>query len=91
MQRHPRNSLIELDQVVPSAPGYRVRGAFNPAAIRFDGEVLLLLRVAEDCPARADLHRATAEQLLGRDEDRRRRALYQDTAGMAAGRPRQGP
>ncbi|MBK1631820.1 glycosidase [Thiohalocapsa halophila] len=52
MQRHPRNPLIEPDQVVPSAPGYRVRGAFNPAAVRFDGEVLLLLRVAEDCPAR---------------------------------------
>ena len=52
MQRHARNPLIQPDQVLPSAPGFRVRGAFNPAAIRFGDEVLLLLRVAEDCPAR---------------------------------------
>lgn len=28
-----------------------MRGAFNPGAIRFEDEVLLLLRVAEDCPS----------------------------------------
>ncbi len=52
MQRHPLNPLIRPEQVRPSAPGYRVRGVFNPAAVRFGDEVLLLLRVAEDCPAR---------------------------------------
>ena len=33
--------------VQPSRPDLEVVGAFNPAAIRHDGEVLLLLRVAE--------------------------------------------
>ena len=51
MHRHPHNPLIRPKQVLPSAPGYRVRGAFNAAAVRFGDEVLLLLRVAEDCPA----------------------------------------
>ncbi len=37
--------------VDPSSEGYRVRGAFNPGAIRFRDEIVLLLRVAEDCPA----------------------------------------
>jgi predicted GH43/DUF377 family glycosyl hydrolase len=53
MRRHPANPLITPQQVPPSAPGYRVRGAFNPAATRLDDEVILALRVAEDCPARA--------------------------------------
>ena len=52
MRRHPLNPLIRPEQVLPSARGYRVRGAFNPGAVRFGDEVLLLLRVAEDCPAR---------------------------------------
>lgn len=51
MHRHPQNPLIQPDQVLPSAPGYRVRGVLNPGAVRFGDEVLLLLRVAEDCPA----------------------------------------
>jgi predicted GH43/DUF377 family glycosyl hydrolase len=33
--------------VSPSQPGLEVVGAFNPAVIRHDGEVILLLRVAE--------------------------------------------
>ena len=53
MQRHPENPVITPDMVKPCAPGYRVRGAFNPGAIRFGDEILLLLRVAEDCPAEA--------------------------------------
>lgn len=53
MIRHPANPLITPEQVRPSAPGYRVRGAFNPAATRIGDEVILLLRVAEDCPAPA--------------------------------------
>ncbi len=51
MRRHPANPLILPADVRPSNPAYRVRGAFNPAATTFDGETLLLLRVAEDVPA----------------------------------------
>src|SRR5881392_686577 len=51
MRRHPANPLITPEMVRPSAPGFRVRGVFNPAATRFGDEILLLLRVAEDCEA----------------------------------------
>jgi len=51
MKRHPKNPLITPGMVEPSNPRYRVRGAFNPGAIVFGDEILLLLRVAEDCPA----------------------------------------
>ncbi len=49
MKRQPLNPLITPVMVTPSAPGYRVRGAFNAGATRFADEVILLLRVAEDC------------------------------------------
>ncbi|NNJ26293.1 glycoside hydrolase family 130 protein [Alienimonas chondri] len=51
MRRHSANPLIVAADVRPSNPAYRVRGAFNPAATTFEGETLLLLRVAEDVPA----------------------------------------
>jgi predicted GH43/DUF377 family glycosyl hydrolase len=40
--------------VRPTAPGLRVRGVFNPAAVRLNEEILLLLRIAEDCEAGDD-------------------------------------
>ncbi len=40
--------------VRPSRPDFQVVGVFNPAAIRHEGEVILLLRVAETPPASAD-------------------------------------
>src|SRR5436189_478941 len=54
MKRHAANPLITPDMLQPSAPGFRVCGVFNPAATRFGDEILLLLRVAEDCEAGAD-------------------------------------
>src|ERR1051325_3553878 len=54
MKRHPANPLITPEMVRPSAPGFRVRGVFNPAAARMGDEFLLLVRVAEDCEATAD-------------------------------------
>jgi predicted GH43/DUF377 family glycosyl hydrolase len=51
MHRHPANPIITPDMVRPSNPGFRVRGAFNPGAVAFGDEILLLLRVAEDVPA----------------------------------------
>ncbi len=50
MHRWPQNPLITPNHVTPSAGGYRVRGAFNPGAVRYNGEILLLMRVSEDCP-----------------------------------------
>jgi len=51
MKRVPENPVVTPAMVNPSAEGYRVRGAFNPGAIRFGEEILLLMRTAEDCPA----------------------------------------
>ena len=50
MNRHGENPIITAEMVKPSNPRYRVRGVFNPGAAAFDDEVILLLRVAEDCP-----------------------------------------
>jgi len=49
MIRNSNNPLITPDMVPPSRDGYRVRGAFNPGATVYNDEVLLFLRLAEDC------------------------------------------
>jgi len=51
MKRYDGNPIITPSMVKPSTSGYRVRGAFNAGACRFEDEILLLLRVAEDCEA----------------------------------------
>ncbi len=51
MKRCESNPIITPQNIIPSAEGYRVRGAFNPAAVRYGDEIILLIRVAEDCPA----------------------------------------
>ncbi|ADB36831.1 glycoside hydrolase family 130 protein [Spirosoma linguale] len=43
--------IIQTSDVKPSLSGFEVLGAFNPAACYFNGEILLLLRVAEAPPA----------------------------------------
>src|SRR5437773_9548342 len=71
MKRHPANPLIAPEMVQPSAPGFRVCGVFNPAATRFGNEIVLLLRVAEDCEAGADevaVPRVRFENGIGRPD-----------------------
>lgn len=46
-RRAPENPILTPAAVSPSRPDLEVVGVFNPAAIRHEGEVLLLLRVAE--------------------------------------------
>ena len=45
--RYPENPLVRPADVKPSLPGYEVLCAFNAGAIEHNGEVLLLMRVAE--------------------------------------------
>lgn len=45
--RHPLNPLLEPHQITPSQPDWQVIGVFNPGAIRFGDETLLLVRIAE--------------------------------------------
>ncbi|GBC93046.1 Beta-1,4-mannooligosaccharide phosphorylase [bacterium HR15] len=46
-KRVAENPIITPEAVPPSEPGLEVVGAFNPGAVRYGDEVLLLLRVAE--------------------------------------------
>ncbi len=45
--RHPHNPLLTPAMVRPSRPDFDVIGVFNAGATLFEGEVLLLVRVAE--------------------------------------------
>ncbi len=47
--RHQSNPIIKPSDVKPSREGYKVLGTFNPGAINFGDEIILLLRVAEGC------------------------------------------
>lgn len=47
VERFAENPLITPADVPPSRPDYEVVGAFNPAAIKFQDQIILLLRVAE--------------------------------------------
>lgn len=47
VERFDENPLIGPEDVVPSRGDYEVVGAFNPGAVVYGDEVLLLLRVAE--------------------------------------------
>jgi beta-1,2-mannobiose phosphorylase / 1,2-beta-oligomannan phosphorylase len=49
-RRATQNPIVTPAMVRPSQPGLEVVGAFNAAATRYNGEVLLLLRVAEAPP-----------------------------------------
>ncbi|MCF7790780.1 MAG: glycoside hydrolase family 130 protein [Victivallales bacterium] len=49
MIRYSKNPVVRPEDVKPSAEGFKVVGAFNPAAVKFGNETLLLLRVAEEC------------------------------------------
>jgi len=46
------NPIIKPSDVKPSAEGYKVVGTFNPGAVKFEGDIVLLLRVAEVCEPR---------------------------------------
>jgi predicted GH43/DUF377 family glycosyl hydrolase len=47
--KYKGNPIIKPMDVKPSIEGYKVLGAFNPGAINFGDEIILLVRVAEGC------------------------------------------
>jgi predicted GH43/DUF377 family glycosyl hydrolase len=49
MQKYEGNPVVKPEDVKPSLEGYKVRGAFNPGAVAFENEILLLMRTAETC------------------------------------------
>ncbi|MBL7161637.1 MAG: glycoside hydrolase family 130 protein [Anaerolineales bacterium] len=52
MSKYKTNPIIKPNEVTPSMEGYRVLGAFNPGAVDYGDEIILLLRVAESCKPR---------------------------------------
>lgn len=49
MIKYGKNPLITPAMVVPSCSDLAVRGVLNPGAVAYEGEILLLLRIAEGC------------------------------------------
>jgi len=49
IKKYKKNPIITPKMVKPSNPEYKVRGAFNPGAVAYGKEIILLLRVAETC------------------------------------------
>ncbi len=47
LRRLTNKPILQTRDVKPTIDGFKVLGAFNPAACLFNGEVILLLRVAE--------------------------------------------
>jgi predicted GH43/DUF377 family glycosyl hydrolase len=52
IEKFKHNPIVKPADVRPSRDGYQVVGAFNPGAIAFEDEIILLLRVAEKCEQR---------------------------------------
>jgi predicted GH43/DUF377 family glycosyl hydrolase len=50
--KYEGNPIVKPEDVKPTLEEYRVRGAFNPGAVKYGDEILLLLRVAENCESR---------------------------------------
>lgn len=51
LQRLDENPLLTPDDLSPTREGLEVMCTLNPAAVRFGGEILLLVRVGEKAPA----------------------------------------
>ncbi|MCF6242239.1 MAG: glycoside hydrolase family 130 protein [Bacteroidales bacterium] len=55
LYRNPKNPLITPKMIEPSAEGLQVVGAFNPAAVQFNDEIILIIRVAETTIKKKDI------------------------------------
>lgn len=85
--RSDRNPILTPGMIVPSRPDLEVVGVFNPAVTRHNGEVLLLLRVAE--AARGTQAREVAAPVHDPDTGRLEiKRWLRDTPGLDASDPR---
>lgn len=63
--KYEKNPLIKPTDVKPSMEGYKVLGSFNPGAVNFGDEIILLLRVSEGCEPREGYIRVPIYRLEG--------------------------
>ncbi len=59
--------LLRPDDLRPLVPGFRIVGVFNPAAVLYEDEVILLVRVAEQ-PIESVPGRVTAPRVVWKDD-----------------------
>ena len=57
IRKYEGNPVVKPADGKPSLEGYEVRGTFNPGAVAFGDEILLLLRLAEGCEEKEGLVR----------------------------------
>ncbi|MCK5822395.1 MAG: glycoside hydrolase family 130 protein [Bacteroidales bacterium] len=50
LRRHANNPIIKPSTMTPSVEGYNILGAFNPGATIYNNQIILLMRVSENCP-----------------------------------------
>ncbi len=80
VRRASENPVLTPAMVRPSRPDLEVVGVFNPAAVRHDGDVLLLVRVAE--APRRDAGHASAVTFDAASGDLAVRRWALDTPGL---------
>jgi len=73
IRKDEMNPIVRPADVKPSMEGYRVRGAFNPGAIVFGHEILLLLREAEIEDEGADRKQDEIEHAIEKEAKARTR------------------
>lgn len=85
--RTPGNPILTPAMIAPSRPDLHVVGVFNPAAIRHEGEVVLLLRIAE-APAGTRPDEIAAAVWDVESNDLQVRRWRRDAANVDASDPR---
>jgi predicted GH43/DUF377 family glycosyl hydrolase len=86
-RRAPENPILTPAMVAPSRDDVEVVGVFNPAVVRHEGDVVLLLRVAE-APLRGPRGEAAAMTYDSRSGQLRVRRWAAGTAGVDVSDPR---
>lgn len=67
IKKYKKNPIITPDMVKPSNDEYEVRGVFNPGAVAFGKETILLVRVAETCSQKEGFARVPIIKMEGGD------------------------
>lgn len=70
IRRSPDNPLLVPRDVAPSFPDWEVIGVFNAGVAEYQGEIILLLRVAER-PRQSDRNALLVPVLVGEEEEAR--------------------
>lgn len=87
VRRAPENPILTPAMIRPSRPDFEVVGTFNPGVTRHDGDVLLLVRVAE-APLRGSAAEVAAPHFDTRSGRIEVRRWATDAEGVDAGDPR---